>query len=347
MRIAVDAMGGDNAPGVEVEGAVLAAREYGSSVTLVGNTSAIEAELQHHDTSGLDILLEHASQFITMEDSPLAALKQKKDSSLRVGARLVAKGEASALVSAGNTGAVMACCKLLFGSLKGVERPAIAAPLPTGKSASLLLDAGANVDCSVKQLIQFAIMGNVYAKTVFGLNKPRVGLLNIGEEKGKGDNLRKQVYPFLSALPIDFIGNIEGKEIFAGNADVIICDGFSGNVALKMSEGVGKVILDMIKEGLNERKLGRLGYFLMRGTLRRIKKRVDYSEYGGAPFLGLKNLSVICHGSSSSKAIKNAIKYAALFEERNKSGELMRQISEQCCTWGDSSRSALASGEGK
>jgi len=338
MRIAVDAMGGDNAPGVEVEGAVAASREFGFSITLVGIREAIESELRNHNTAGLDIFIKHASQFITMEESPIAALKQKKDSSLRVAAKLVKEGECSALVSAGNTGAVMACSKLAFGSIKGVERPAIAAPLPTEQGVALLLDAGANVDCSVNHMIQFALMGNVYSKVVFGCHKPRVGLLNIGEEKGKGDELRKKVYPCLAALPVNFIGNVEGKMVYAGDVDVLVCDGFSGNIALKMSEGASSTILNMIKGGLEERRLSRLAYLLMRGTMRKIKKRVDYSEYGGAPFLGLKKLAIICHGSSSSKAVKNAVKVASIFEERNRNGEVMRQISEQCTTW---SRKAL------
>jgi len=331
MRISVDAMGSDNAPSVEVEGSVMAAKEFGFSITLTGISSAIEAELGKHDTRGLDISVEHAPQFITMEDSPLAALKQKKDSSLRKAIRLVEDDKAAVLVSAGNTGAVMACCKLVFGNIKGVERPAIAVPLPTEKGISLLVDAGANVDCNIKQLVQFATMGNIYSRVVFGVKKPRVGLLNIGSEKGKGDDLRKKAYSHVASIPsVNFIGNIEGKEIYSGGADVIVCDGFVGNVALKMSEGVSNAILKMLKEGLKERKLSHLGYMLMRGTLRRIKKRVDYSEYGGAPFLGLKKLAIICHGSSSPKAIKNAIKGAALFAEKNKSGEVTRQISEYC-----------------
>ena len=313
VTIAVDAMGGDHFPKPEVAGAVQAAKQFGVKVILVGLQEAITAELNlHSGWKSLPIEIRHASEQITMEDSAGKAMRAKKDSSIRVACRLVREGAAQGVVSAGNTGAVMATAKIVQGMLRGVDRPALGAPFPTVKAGSaVMLDVGANVDCSAKMLAQFAVMGNAYARIILKLSNPRVGLLSIGEEEHKGNSLTHEAFPLLKNLPgINFIGNVEGRHVYTGDVDVIVCDGFVGNVALKTSEGLEEAIRNMLREQMMATLLRKLGAWLSRGAFADFKKRVDYSEYGGAPLLGLNGTCVICHGRSSAKAIANAIRVA-------------------------------------
>ncbi len=311
MKIAVDAMGGDHAPQSVVEGAVLAAREYGTEIILTGIADQVQAELEKFpDHASLPIRVEHAEQVVEMDEAPGKALRNKKKSSMKVGVDLVKSGEASAFVSAGNTGAVLAYCTIILRPLKGVDRPAIAIQLPTLTGTSILLDAGANVDCKTTQLFQFGIMGHVFAKFILEKENPTVGLLSIGEEDSKGNEITKEVFQMLKSSHINFIGNLEGKEVYRGNADVIVCDGFTGNVALKISESLAEMIGTNLKRLFMTNWASKLGYFFLKPHLAEFKKKVDYSETGGAPLLGINGVCIIAHGSSSPKAIKNAIKRA-------------------------------------
>jgi glycerol-3-phosphate acyltransferase PlsX len=317
VTIAVDAMGGDDAPKAEVEGAIRAARALGIRVILVGKQDIVRVELaKYDDVSDLPIEVQHASEQITMEDSAAKAVRNKRDSSIRVAARLVDQGVAHGFVSAGNTGAVMATAKVVQGMLPGVDRPALASVFPTIKGTPVVVvDVGANVDCSARMLAQFAIMGDIYSRVIFRTPRPRVGLLSIGEEEHKGNDLTRAATPLLKALPIHFIGNVEGRDIYAGDTDVIVCDGFIGNVALKVSEGLVEMVYQMLRESLEATITRKIGYVLSRTAFKEFKKRVDYSEYGGAPLLGVKGVCIITHGRSNANAIKNAIRVAAEFAE--------------------------------
>ena len=311
-RVALDAMGGDRGPVVNIEGAVAAARELGLSVLLVGNEEELSRSLRRHSTNGLGITICHAPETVGMNESPSAALRKKKHSSIRVGLELVKRGEADAFISAGNTGAVMATAMVTLGSLPGVERPAIALIVPTLRGQSILLDAGANADCKPRHLLQFAIMGDIYARQVMGKTSPTVGLLSIGEEESKGNELTREAFKELEEeRSLNFTGNVEGREVFSGAADVIVCDGFTGNIALKISESAAEFFTVLLKEELEKGLVGKLGALLTRGAFRRFKKRVDYTEYGGAPLLGVGGMCIISHGRSTAKAIKNAIRVAA------------------------------------
>jgi glycerol-3-phosphate acyltransferase PlsX len=311
ITIAVDAMGGDHAPRPEVEAAVVAARELGARVLLVGQPSAVKYELARHAHRGLPIELVPASEVITMKDSPTQAFRKKKDSSAHVAARLVRAGQADGLVSAGNTGAVMAVARFVLGTLPSVDRPALAAPFPTARGGvSVLLDVGANVDSKVEHLVQFAVMGEMYYRAIFGTRRPKVALLSIGEEEMKGNELTREAHNRLKQMPLNFVGNVEGRDVFAGNVDVIVCDGFIGNVALKISEGVAQLIVTLLKDALKSTLTSQVGSLLSRRAFEGFKKRIDYSEYGGAPLLGVRGMAVIAHGSSNSNAIKNAIRVA-------------------------------------
>jgi len=311
MKIAVDAMGGDHAPESIVEGAVLAAREYGTEIILTGDEARIKTELEKFkDHSSLPIRVEHAEQVVEMDEAPAKVLRNKKKSSMKIGVDLVKKGEAGAFVSAGNTGAVLAYCTIILRPLKGVDRPAIAIQLPTLTGTSILLDAGANVDCKTTQLFQFGIMGHVFAKYILEKENPSVGLLSIGEEDSKGNEITKEVFQMLKSSHINFMGNLEGKEVYRGNADVIVCDGFTGNIALKISESLAEMIGTNLKNIFMTNWASKLGYFFLKPHLAEFKKKVDHSETGGAPLLGINGVCIIAHGSSSPKAIKNAIKRA-------------------------------------
>ena len=313
VTIAVDAMGGDRAPKAEVEGSIRAARTLGVKVILVGNQDIVRKELaQHEGADALPIEIQHASEHITMEDSAARAVRTKRDSSIRVASRLVRDGVAQGVVSAGNTGAVMATAKMVQGMLPGVDRPALASAFPTLKgSPVVVVDVGANVDCSPRMLGQFAVMGEIYSRVIFRKTRPRVGLLSIGEEEHKGNELTRSATPVLKSLPINFIGNVEGGDIFTGETDVVVCDGFVGNVALKVGEGLVDMIYRMLRESLEATITRKIGYVLSRTAFNEFKKRLDYSEHGGAPLLGIKGVCIITHGRSNANAIKNAIRVAA------------------------------------
>jgi len=331
ITIAVDAMGGDHAPKSEVMGAILAAEELGVRVILVGLTEVLRAELAAHPRAAkLPIEIHHASEVITMEDSAAKAVRSKKDSSLRVANRLVRDGIANGVVSAGNTGACMATSKMVLGTIPGVDRPALAMALPTGTGRPVVvLDVGANVDCTPEMLAQFAVMGEIYSRLIFHTARPRVGLLSIGEEEHKGNELTRAVSPLLKGLPINYLGNVEGRDIFNGEADVVICDGFVGNVVLKVSEGLVDVFKSMLKESLQANVARMMGAKLASGAFAEFKQKLDYSEYGGAPLLGLKGVSIICHGRSNPNAIKNAVRVAAEFANGRVSEKIESELEEQ------------------
>jgi phosphate acyltransferase len=313
ITIAVDAMGGDYAPRPEVEGSVRAAHEYGLKVILVGQPDVIRAELARQtQPSGSMIEIEPASEVITMEDHPAQAFRRKKDSSVHVGQRLVKDGDADGFVSAGNTGAVMTAAKFIFGTLPSVDRAALAAPFPNAKGGvSVLLDVGANVDSKPEHLLQFAVMGEIYYRVTFGSRKPRVGLLSIGEEEIKGNELTRAVYERLKDLPVQFVGNVEGGDLFSGKVDVLVCDGFVGNIALKICEALAMEIVKFLRKTYKGSLASQLGYLLSRGAFKGLKRTMDYTEYGGAPLLGVRGVCVITHGKSNANAIKNAIRVAA------------------------------------
>jgi len=330
--IALDAMGSDRAPKPEIEGAIHAARSYGVRVLLVGPEATIRTELGRHPAASLlPIEIVHASEVITMEDKAVQAVRAKRDSSMRVGLRLVREGRAAGFVTAGNTGAAMATAKMVLGALHGVDRPALAAVFPTAPgTAAILLDVGANVDCKPHNLEQFAVMGEIYFRAMFGGRsgfgagkRPRVGLLSIGEEETKGNELTRESFQLLKRMPLNFVGNVEGRDLFNGHVDVIVADGFVGNVALKISEGVANLVRTVLKESLKATITRQVGYMLSRSAFSDFKKRIDHTEYGGAPLLGLKGVCIITHGSSNANAIKNAVRVAAEFSERriNKSIE--------------------------
>jgi glycerol-3-phosphate acyltransferase PlsX len=311
LRIAVDAMGGDVGPTVTVEGAVAAAREYKVEVVLVGDKATVERELARHDAARLPVTVRHASQVVSMDESPSQALRRKRDSSLRIAAELVRDGEAGAFVSAGNTGAAMAIAMFTLGVLPGVDRPAIAVVLPNLKGRTILLDVGANVDPKPKHLVQYAVMGQMYARDILGIASPRVGLLSVGEEEGKGNELVREVFKTLEGMPLNFAGNVEGRDLYNGSVDVVVTDGFTGNVALKISESLADMIVHLIREELTSTPIAKLGALLVRPAFRRFWKRVDYNELGGAPLLGINGACIISHGASPPRAVKNAIRVAS------------------------------------
>jgi len=326
--IALDAMGSDRAPRPEVEGAVQAARSLGVRVLLVGPETTIKAELARHAVAQrLPIEVVHASEVITMEDKAAQAVRAKRDSSMRVGLRLVREGRAAGFVTAGNTGAAMATAKMVLGALPGVDRPALAAVFPTAPgTAAILLDVGANVDCKPQNLEQFAVMGEVYFRSILGTRRPRVGLLSIGEEETKGNELTRESFQLLKRLPLNFVGNVEGRDLYNGQVDVIVADGFVGNVALKVSEGVAGLVRDALKESLKATITRQVGALLSRSAFTDFKKRLDHTEYGGAPLLGVKGVCIITHGSSNANAIKNAVRVASEFAERGINNAIERGL---------------------
>ena len=317
--IALDAMGSDRAPKPEIEGSIHAARNYGVHVLLVGPEAALREELSRYPAArDLPIGIVHASEVITMDDKAVQAVRAKRDSSMRVGLRLVREGRAQGFVTAGNTGAAMATAKMVLGAIPGVDRPALAAVFPTALgTAAELLDVGANVDCKPENLEQFAVMGEIYFRSMFGTRRPRVGLLSIGEEESKGNELTREAFHLLKKLPLNFVGNVEGRDLYGGKVDVIVADGFVGNVALKVSEGVANLVRYTLKETLKATITRQVGYLLSRSAFADFKKRLDHTEYGGAPLLGVKGVCFITHGSSNMNAIKNAIRVAAEFADRN------------------------------
>ena len=326
-RIAVDAMGTDQAPEPEIAGAIEAARAGYATVVLVGPSDRLSRELARRDARGLPIEVVHASEAVTMEDKATKAFRQRRDSSMRVTARLVHDGRADGMISAGNTGAVMTTAKIVLGALEGVDRPAIAQVFPTSKgTAAVLLDVGANVDCKPHHLVEFAVMGEIYYRVIFGVVRPRLGLLSIGQEDHKGNDLTREALVLLRELHTNFVGNVEGRDLYNGRVEVIVCDGFIGNVALKISEGLIEAVSSLLKEALSSTLSSKVGYVLARKAFRNFKKRVDYSEYGGAPLLGVKGVCIICHGGSNSNAIKNAIRVAAEFAAGKVNEKIEREL---------------------
>ncbi len=325
IKIAVDAMGGDNAPSEIIKGAVDAVNELGSNIILVGIEDVINKELDKYSFDKSKITVKNASEVITTEEVPTMAIRHKKDSSIVVGLNLVKNGEASAFVSAGSTGAVLTGGTFIIGRIKGIERPALGTCLPTanGKFA-FLIDSGANVDCKSSYLVQFAKMSSLYVEHVMGIKNPKVGLLNIGVEKEKGNSLTKETYSLLEETNLNFIGNIEPRDVPFGNVDIIVCDGFAGNTVLKFAEGLSQAIMGIIKDEITDGFYKIPAAFLIK-PFKNIKKRFDSEEVGGAPFLGLKSLVVKAHGSSKAKGIKNAIKQCEIFVEN----DIVLKIEEQ------------------
>jgi glycerol-3-phosphate acyltransferase PlsX len=321
-------MGGDNAPVVEVEGAVAACREFGIPVTLVGDRARLESELAKHDVSGLDIDIFHASEVIGMHDSASDAVRKKKNSSVRLAFELVRDDKACAAVSAGNSGATMAVGMFVLKRISGIDRPAIATIFPTLKGRTLVLDVGGNVDCKPLHLAQFAIMGDVYARYVMGIANPSVGLLSNGEEDSKGNELTRETHAILKNTSLNYSGYIEGRDIFGGTVEVVVCDGFVGNVVLKLSEGLADAAGRMLKGEILKSWISKLGYLFIRGAFNRFKKIVDYAEYGGAPLLGINGVGMICHGGSNVKAIKNAIRFAHEYARSGVTEHVAEKLSE-------------------
>jgi phosphate acyltransferase len=325
--IALDAMGSDRAPKPEIEGALQAARHYGLRVLLVGPEPQLRAELDRRWASRPAMEIVHASEVIGMGDKAAQAVRSKRDSSMHVGLRLVREGRAAGFVTAGNTGAAMATAKMVLGALPGVDRPALAAVIPTVEgTAAVLVDVGANVDCKPQNLEQFAVMGEIYCRKILGTKRPRVGLLSIGEEETKGNELTRESLPLLRQLPLNFVGNVEGRDLYSGRVDVIVCDGFVGNVALKTSEGVAHLVSSTLKESLKATITRQVGYILSRSAFTDFKKRLDHTEYGGAPLLGVKGICIVTHGSSNANAIKNAIRVAAEFADRQINQKIEREL---------------------
>ncbi|MBQ3171890.1 MAG: phosphate acyltransferase PlsX [Mailhella sp.] len=331
-RLAVDAMGGDFGPSVVVPGALQGARETGAKVLLVGIEEEIRkqiAELKAEDGEGELFEVVNATQIIEMTDKPSEVVRGKRDSSMHVACKLVRQGEADAFISAGNSGVAYACGMFIIGRIPGVERPALASLMPTEKSPMLLLDVGANAECRPHHLFQFAVMGSTFVKDILGYEEPRVALLSNGEEEGKGNPLVKDSYELLKqASHLNFVGNAEGSDLFTGDVDVVVCDGFVGNVALKLSEGLARSIRHLLKRELTHNGiLPRLGAALSMPAFKSFKKIVDYAEYGGAPLLGLKGIAIVCHGKSNEKAICSAMKLANSYISKGTQQRLVEAIS--------------------
>ena len=326
--IAVDAMGGDLGPSVVVPGAIEAARQTGAKILLVGNEATLDGELNRLSPSGVDLKIINEHEVASMDEKTSDILRRKKNASIQVACRLVRDGAAQGVVSAGHSGASVACGMFIMGRIPGVERPALASLLPTEKEPVVLLDVGATVDCKPYNIFQFGLMGDAFARDILNKESPRMGLLSIGEEEGKGNSQVKEAYElFKMAQNLNFSGNIEGRDLFTGEMDVAVCDGFVGNVALKLSEGLGLSLSRVLKrELLNSGFLPKLGSLLAKSAFRRFAKVVDYAEYGGAPLLGLQNISIVCHGRSNAKAICNATRMATLFVEKETNKRLMETI---------------------
>ncbi|MDL2285757.1 phosphate acyltransferase PlsX [Desulfovibrio sp. OttesenSCG-928-F07] len=327
--IAIDAMGGDFGPSVNIPGALEAAHECGCKLIFVGLQHEIEAVLAKENLNGISYEIVHATQVAEMQDKPSDVLRRKKDASIQVACRLVKEGRADGLMSPGHSGATVACAMFIIGRIDGVERLALATMLPSEKEQpTVMLDVGANVDCKPHHLFQFGLMGSVFAQTVLGRKSPKVGILSIGEEEGKGNSLVKDSYDLLKqANNLNFVGNAEGRDIFTGDLDVIVCDGFVGNVGLKLAEGLGSSLSRILKKALLSSFSSKLGTLLARGALKRFARIVDYAEYGGAPLLGVQGVAIICHGKSNILAVKSATKMASTFVEKETNKALMESIS--------------------
>jgi glycerol-3-phosphate acyltransferase PlsX len=325
IRIAIDAMGGDHGPRTIVEGALAAARDLPLGLVLVGPLDELEREVARFEDAGsLDIRLVHAPEIVGMAEPPSAALRRKPSASIRVAAETVARGDAAALVTAGNTGAAVMAAHGAFGMIDGVDRPALATSVPTRTGAAVLVDVGANVECRPQHLVQFAVMGSVYARLALGVERPRVGLLSIGEEETKGNELTREAHRLLKEARLSFIGNVEARAVYSGSADVIVCDGFTGNIVLKTSEGLVEMIAGLLDDELAGPEPSEASLQMRRG-LRRLRTQLDYSEYGGAPLVGVAGLAIVAHGRSSAKAVRNAVAMAYRFA----AGDFVRRIQEE------------------
>ncbi len=328
MAIAVDAMGGDRGPDVLVRGAVAASRDQGIEIVLVGIEDILKEELQRLGGGDLPISIYPASQVVDMKESPADSLRHKKDSSIRVAFELARQGKAEGIVSAGNSGATLATALVTLGRI-GDVRPAIATLMPTLKKPVVMIDVGANVDCRPHHLLQFGIMASVFSRELLGNLDPRVGLLSIGEEDSKGNQQVKKAYDLLAGTDLNFVGNVEGREIFKGNVDVVVCDGFVGNICLKLSEGLAESILIMLESEVEEKLAATMHYALTKSVLRKFHKKIDYAEYGGAPLLGIRGIAIICHGLSSPKAVKNAIRVAHELARVKLADKLAKSLSKR------------------
>lgn len=332
-KVVVDAMGSDRAPHPEIDGALAAARDFKIRVILVGRRDVVETELRRcgwrkDGDKGVEFV--EAEEVIGMNEPVANAVRRKRRSSMRVGARLVSDGHADGFVSAGNTGAAMATAKMVIGMLPGVDRPALAAMMPTKSGRpTMLLDVGANSECKALHMAQFAIMGDAYSRSVYGTERPSVGLMSIGEEEAKGNDLTKEAFPLLRELQsLNFVGNVEGRDVFTGEVDIIVTDGFTGNVILKLSEGLQEAVVSMIKYELSASVITKTGAVLARPAFRNLKKRLDYAEYGGAPLLGVRKIVVIGHGSSNARAMRNSIRNVKEFSEHGALERIERGIAE-------------------
>jgi glycerol-3-phosphate acyltransferase PlsX len=328
VRIAVDAMGGDHAPAVNVDAAVAAAREFGIATLLVGRQDTLARLLSESGYRGSEIEIVDAAEVITMDDPATAAIRKKRNSSIRIAANCVRDGRAAGLVSAGHTGAGMVCAKMVIGTIEGVDRPALAAILPNLRGHCLLLDVGANPDAKTSHFKEFAVMGSIYAQLAFGKTSPSIGLMSIGEEDSKGTDKTKEVFKTLKETGLNFIGNVEGRDVFNGTVDVIVTDGFTGNVILKVSEALAEMVEKLLREEIKSTLQASVGFLLSRSAFRRFKQRLDYSEYGGAPLLGVRGCVIICHGRSSAKAVKNAIRFASEFSKRRLAETIQEKIAD-------------------
>lgn len=326
MKLAIDAMGGDLAPMETVKGAVEALSVVQADLVLIGDASAINEELKKYAYDNSRIHIVHASERITNDEKPVQAIKTKKDSSLVIGFEMLRKREIDALISAGNTGALLAGGALKVGRIKGIDRPALTTVYPTDKGIAVLVDAGANTMCIPRNLMEFATMGSIYAEEVLGIPSPRVGLVNVGEEEGKGNTLVTEAYDLLKKSELNFIGNLEARDIPAGGADVIVCDGFTGNVILKLSEGYAKTFAGVLKDLFGKNALTKLAALMVMNGLKQFKKKMDYREYGGAPLLGTLRPVVKAHGSSNSRAFMNAFRYAEKYAANNVIEKIQAQL---------------------
>ena len=332
MKVAIDAMGGDHAPEEILLGAMAAVKDYGCDIVLVGDETLLKEAMHKHGVrEGEHIFVHHASEVIDMHESPGAAVRKKRDASVVVATRLVKEGECAAVISAGSTGAAVAAALFGLGRLPKIERATIATPIPNLTGTTMLLDSGANVDSKPKHLVQSAIMGAIYAQYVLGIENPRVGLLSIGEEETKGNELTLSTYPLLAQVQnINFIGNVEGRDIPKGSVDVVVCDGFVGNVVLKFGEGLASAIMRLLKDAVQQSGfLTKMASLMLLPVMKRLRKKLDYAEYGGAPLLGVNGCCIICHGSSKAKAIKNAVRVAKEFTEQQVATHISEMIAKE------------------
>lgn len=329
MRIAVDAYGGDNAPTEVVKGCAKAARELEAEILLCGKEAELTELLRQYEYPREKLSVRNAEEVITNEDSPVHAIRSKKNSSLMVALQAVKDGEADAVISAGNTGAYFAGAFRVLGRIEGVKRPALATYIPNTKSGSIVLDVGANADCKAEHLLQFAVMGSLYAENVLNITRPRVAVVNVGAEPGKGNELVKEAYPLLEQSCLNFTGNIEARQIPYGDADVVVCDGFVGNVILKLTEGLGGALFGMVKDALMKNTLTKLCAAILKPGLKTLKKKMDYAEYGGAPLLGINGVAIKAHGSSDAKAFYHAIRSALVFAETGVNDKIKAELARQ------------------